>query len=310
MFPPVQDCWFLTGATASGKTAVATELAQRLGAEIISMDSMALFRGMDIGTAKPTAAQRQAVRHHMIGVIEPHEEYSVAQYVAAAHKKVEAIRSRGSNVLFVGGTPLYLKALLRGFFEGPPADWQFRQDIEAELQSAGPLALHERLRQVDPLSATRLHPHDTRRTIRALEVHKVTGQPISHFQLQFEENQSAEQCRVYVLDRARAELLDRIQQRVEWMFRMGLEEEVCGLIRKGQRFGRTARQAVGYREVIRVLEGRLDRQEAIRQVNISTRRFAKHQTTWFRSLIECQFIPVEGETPPAMIAEQILEAQV
>ena len=165
-FEPVEDCWFLTGPTASGKTAIGLELAERIGAEIVSLDSMALYRGMDIGTAKPTPEQHRRVPHHLVDLVNPDTEFSLSQYVAAAHQVVAQIRQRGSEVLFVGGTPLYLKALLRGLYPGPPADWQFRREIEEELNFVGIEALHTRLQQVDPLAAARLHPHDKRRIIR------------------------------------------------------------------------------------------------------------------------------------------------
>ena len=186
------DCWFLTGATAVGKTAVGIALAQQLGAEIISLDSMAIYRGMDIGTAKPTRELRELVPHHLIDIVDPADEFSVAQYVDAATEVVAQIRGRGREVLFVGGTPLYLKSLLRGLFNGPPADWRLRQEIEAELQHVGQQELFERLSQIDPVAASHIHPHDTRRLIRALEVFRATGEPISHQQLQFEEGGTAE----------------------------------------------------------------------------------------------------------------------
>src|SRR3954470_4817723 len=200
------DCWFLSGATAVGKTAVGIALAQRIGAEIISLDSMAIYRRMDIGTAKPSQDQRASVPHHLIDIVDPSDEFSVAQYVEAAAKVVADVRSRGKAPLFVGGTPLYLKSLLRGLFDGPPADWKLRGEIEQELKQVGQSALFERLVQVDPVAASHIHPNDTRRLIRALEVYRATGQPISHQQLQFEEGRPAEECRVFVLRRPREEL--------------------------------------------------------------------------------------------------------
>jgi tRNA dimethylallyltransferase len=198
---PAANCWFLTGATATGKTAIALALARALDAEIISLDSMAIYRGMDVGTAKPTPEQRAVVPHHLIDILEPDEEFSVAQYLEAAHAKIAEIRARGREPLFVGGTPLYLKALLRGLFEGPPANWELRQEIEREVAEVGSAALHARLEQVDPLAASAIHPNDTRRLIRALEVYRATGQPISHQQIEFEEGRPAEACRVFVLRR-------------------------------------------------------------------------------------------------------------
>ena len=197
--PPALDCWYLTGPTAAGKTSVGLELAQLLHAEIISLDSMAVYRGMDIGTAKPAAEQQRAVPHHLIDILDPNQEFSVSNYVEAAHQKIAEIRRAGREVLFVGGTPMYLKAMLRGMYQGPPADWQFRREVEEEARRVGMEALHERLALVDPLSAAKLHKHDVRRIIRAIEVYKMTGAPISHQQLQFDEGVPGERCRVFVL---------------------------------------------------------------------------------------------------------------
>src|SRR3954471_23403231 len=177
MNPTFHDCWFLSGATAVGKTAVGIALARRIGAEIISLDSMAIYRRMDIGTAKPSQDQRASVPHHLIDIVDPSDEFSVAQYVEAAANVVADIRSRGKEPLFVGGTPLYLKSLLRGLFDGPPADWSLRHDIAQELEHVGQAALYERLTQIDPVAASHIHPNDTRRLIRAIEVFRATGEP-------------------------------------------------------------------------------------------------------------------------------------
>lgn len=300
-----RECWYLTGPTASGKTAVGLELARLMNAEILSLDSMAIFRGMDIGTDKPSAAEQGLVPHHLIDLVEPSEEFSVARYLDAAQEKITEIRSRGRQVLFVGGTPLYLKSMLRGLFEGPQADWEFREQVEEEIRRVGQGALHERLQQVDPLSAARLHPNDTRRLVRALEVYKLTGRPISHFQLQFDEGLTPDECRVFVLERSVEELHERINQRVEQMIRSGLIDEVRGLQDQGVEFGRTAQQAVGYREVLALLAGECTQDEAMEQMKARTRRFAKRQRTWFRSLSECRPVPVVGDEPPAEIAERI-----
>jgi len=300
-----ENCWFLTGATAVGKTAVGIALAQQIDAEIVSLDSMAIYRGMDIGTAKPTPAQQAAVPHHLLDIVDPDQEFSVAQYVEAAASTVADIRLRGRESLFVGGTPLYLKSLLRGLFEGPPADWQLRQEIEEELAQVGQQALYERLRQVDPVAASNIHPRDTRRLIRALEVYRATGEPISHQQLQFEEGRPAEDCRVFVLRRGREELHQRIEARVETMVRAGLVEEVRRLTAAGHQLGRTARQAVGYREALEYVAGQYDRQEMIARIKARTRRFAKRQGTWFRSLSECRFVDVAGEVNASSLAQQI-----
>ena len=339
---PLRDLWFLTGPTASGKTAVGVELARRVGAEIVSMDSMALFRGMDIGTAKPSAEERRAVAHHLIDVLSPHEDFSLAQYVQAARQAVEDIRARGREVLFVGGTPLYLKGLLRGIFEGPSADWPLRRAIQQQAEASGPGSLHQRLAEVDPEAARRLHPNDTRRLIRALEVFEKTGRPISELQRQFDTATPADQCRVFVLDWPTPELHARIDRRVDGMFAAGLVEEVRGLLAgkvagtghhdrmvgvpsaeggedaaDGTRsvpatlvphpLSKTAQQAVGYCEVIEHLEGRRDLAETVELVKIHTRQLAKRQRTWFRSLSECRHVPLSGPIEPDTIAAGIAE---
>jgi tRNA dimethylallyltransferase len=302
------DCWFLSGATAIGKTGVGVALARRLGAEIIALDSMTVYRGMDIGTAKPTAEERSAVPHHLLDIVDPADEFSVAQYVDAAAATVDAIRARGREVLFVGGTPLYLKSLLRGLFDGPPADWELRHEIEEELEQVGQAALHERLMQVDPVAASAIHPHDTRRMIRALEVFRATGEPLSHQQLTFDDGRPADECRVFVLRRERGELHRRIEGRVEAMIDVGLLDEVRSLTAGGKRLGRTASQAVGYREALAYLAGEGSRAEMIQRIKVRTRRFAKRQGTWFRSLSECRFVDVAGEVDAAALAEQIVQA--
>lgn len=335
----VRDCWFLTGPTASGKSAVGVELARRIGAEIISLDSMALYRRMDIGTAKPTEGERREVPHHLIDVIEPWEEYSLAKYVEEAKRTAKEISSRGKQVLFVGGTPLYLKGLLRGIFEGPPADWPLRRRLAEEARSEGGDWLHQRLSEVDPVSAARLHPNDARRLIRALEVYEKMGSPISELQRQFDTGRSAEECRVFALDWPREELYARIEHRVDEMFAAGLVEEVrrllasttdkrpatavageslgthhpqrpqsqgvSGSIEKSIPLSHTASQAVGYREVIDHVEGRLDLPETIELVRRHTRQLAKRQMTWFRSLSECRFIPVSDRFDVVKLAEMV-----
>lgn len=306
--PPLADCWFLTGPTASGKTAIGLELAEILGAEILSLDSMAVYRGLDIGTAKPTAAERRRVPHHMIDLVEPDDEFSLAQYVAQAEGAAADVRARGREVLFVGGTPLYLKALLRGIFEGPPADWQFRREWQSRAEQQGADWLHQRVAEVDAAAAERLHARDTRRLIRALEVFEKTGRPISEWQQQFERARPAEHCRVFVLDWPREQLAARIDRRVEAMFAAGLVDEVRRLLAAGVVFGRTARQALGYREVLAHLRAEADLNETNALVKTRTRQFAKRQLTWFRSLSECRWLSMAEGTEARKVAEQIVSA--
>jgi len=304
----VRDCWFLTGPTASGKSAVGVALAERLGAEIISLDSMALYRGMDIGTAKPTLAERRRAPHHLIDVLEPHEECSLARYVAEAGRAAREILSRGRIPLVVGGTPLYLKGLLRGIFEGPPADWNLRKRLMDSAQRHGPGWLHAELLRVDPEAAARLHPNDVRRLVRAIEVFEKTGCPISRHQRQFDAGRPAAECRVFALDWPTAELNARIDRRVERMFADGLVEEVRRLLALGQTLSRTARQAVGYREVIEHIEGAGGLSETVELVKRHTRQLAKRQRTWLRSLEECRRVPMAEPLDADQTAEKIRQA--
>lgn len=304
---PSVEWLFLTGPTASGKTAVAIPLARRFNAEIISLDSMAVYRGMDIGTAKPTRQERDLVPHHLIDVVDPDDEFSIAIYLRMAEEAARDIESRGKRVLFVGGTPLYLKALLRGIDEGPPADWEFRREVLEEARQVGVERLHQRLEQVDPLSAARLPPTDTRRIIRALEVHRATGVPISHGQLHFDEVAASPPMQVFALHWPRDILHARIHARVEAMFAAGWIEETRRLWSGTSSLGRTASQAVGYREIVAHLQGELDLATTIERVKARTRRYAKRQLTWFRGMEECHFVERNDEESPAEVAHRILE---
>ncbi|MFO0914908.1 MAG: tRNA (adenosine(37)-N6)-dimethylallyltransferase MiaA [Pirellulales bacterium] len=297
------ECWVLTGHTASGKSQVAVEMARLLNAEIVSMDSMTVYRGMDIGTAKPPVAERHGVPHHLLDIVDPNQLFTLHEYLELAHQTVRDITARQRQVLFVGGTPLYLKGLLRGVFEGPAADAEFRSEVEAELQRVGVEALHQRLQQVDPISAMKLHPHNTRRIIRALEVYKLTGQPISHLQMQFENPPRRVHQRVVMLDWPRDQIHQRIGARVEQMFQAGLIDEVHRLLDRYGQLSRTAIQAVGYRESVEHLQGMYDRAEAIRLTTVRTRRLARRQNTWFRSFTEVLRLPMWDE-PPAATAQR------
>ena len=217
---------YLTGPTASGKTAVGVELARRLDAEILALDSTTLYRGMDIGTAKPTMDERGGIAHHLIDVIDPWETASVADYREWARRAITDVEQRGRRVLFVGGTPLYLKVILRGLFSGPSADFRLRQELEREADSLGEAALHARLSTLDPATAARLHHRDRRRVIRALEVIERTGKPLSALQLEHEQH-APESVRVFALELPRTILRDRIDRRVLRFFEAGLVDEVA-----------------------------------------------------------------------------------
>lgn len=300
------DCWFLTGPTAGGKTAVGIALARRLGAEILSLDSMAVYRRLDIGTAKPSAAERAAVPHHLIDLCDSAADFSVAQYLAEAARVVGEVRARGRIPLFVGGTPLYLKALLHGLTSGPEPNWELRRSLLDEAAQSGGQALHDRLRSVDPPTAARLHPNDLKRVVRALEVFETSGRPISAGQT----HAAAEPVtsRVFVLEWPREELARRIDARVEAMFTVGWIDEVQGLLASPGGLGRTARQAVGYREIEEHLRGERSLADTIALVQLRTRQFAKRQLTWFRSLRACRPLPVQSPFDAEAIAEQLAQA--
>lgn len=303
-FEHASQCWYLTGPTASGKTAVGIELARRLDAEIVSLDSMAVYRGMDIGTAKPTPAEQAAAAHHLLDLIEPDEPYSVAQYLEAAGQCVEAIRGRGRTPLFVGGSALYLTAILRGISAGPPPDWPLRRRLEARAREQGPAPLYDELARRDPQAAARLHPNDLRRVVRALEVLETTGRPISAHQQHFDHGRPADHWRAFTLEWPREELHRRIERRVAQMFEAGLVDEVRRL-QAGPPLGRTASQAVGYREVLDYLAGRCTLAEAQIRIVQRTRQFARRQHTWLRRLTECRPVPCGPDFDAAALADQV-----
>ena len=303
--PPMLDCFYLTGPTSSGKTPLAIEVAKRLDAEILSLDSMAVYRGMDIGTAKPSQLQQSEVRHHLIDIAEPTESFSVSCYVQAAHAAAAEVRARGKRVLVVGGTPLYLKCLLRGLFIGPPADWDFRKSVESDLKVHGPEALKARLAQVDPLLAYRLHLHDSRRMIRGLEVARLTGRPLSHWQEQFDNPAPRNRAPVGVLKLDRAWLHERINHRVEKMLAAGLQAEVEQLLARYSGLGHTAAQAVGYREMLQQIKGELPASETVEKIKAHTRQFARRQEIWFRGLEELQPFDLTTETQIEELADKL-----
>lgn len=302
----LRQCWFLAGPTASGKTATGIALARRIGAEIVSLDSMAVYRGMDIGTAKPTPEEQEQVPHHLVDVVDPHEEFTTAEYLRRSLAACEQIVSRGKVPLFVGGTGLYLRSLLRGVFAGPPADWEFRERMSQQAAERGCIWLHGLLVQTDPITAARLHPHDERRVIRALEIIHITGRPASQQQGESALPADDRPQHVYWLSPPRDWLYDRINRRVEYMLERGLVEEVRRLLACPSGLGQTARQALGYKEVIDLLHGRIASLEILRyQLQTRTRQFAKRQLTWFRNLEECNAMEIRGDESPDALAERL-----
>ena len=287
---PFANARVLTGPTGSGKTRLALDLAKRIDAEIVSMDSMAVYRGMDIGTAKPTPDQLREVPHHLVDRLDPWESANVAWWLAEAANACRDIADRGKTPLFVGGTPLYLKALLFGLFDGPSAAPAIRARLEAEAAAVGTDPLHARLEACDPVAAAKIHVNDLRRIIRALEVFELTGKPMSGWQQQWPAamETDAADATIQWIDWPRHLLHHRIEQRVDAMFADGLVEEVKHLLELSRPLSKEASQALGYKETMRHLNGELSLAEAIKAVKAHTRQFAKRQVTWFRHLPGCR----------------------
>ncbi|NLX15088.1 MAG: tRNA (adenosine(37)-N6)-dimethylallyltransferase MiaA, partial [Phycisphaerales bacterium] len=298
----------LIGCTASGKSRVGLELTQRLGTEIISVDSMKIYRRMDIGTAKPPAEVRQGIPHHLIDVVEPSEAFSVARYLELADTAIRDISSRGLPVLAVGGTMLYVRGLTAGVFEGPGADPEFRCAIRNRAGQEGTAALHVELAKIDPVSAERIHQNDLRRIERALEVFHLTGTPISRLQTQWAGNEGPYDCRLVALRRPKEEENRRINSRVKRMIDAGLVEEIRGLLAEPAGIGPQAAQAVGYAEIIAHLRGEITFDEAVEKIKINSRRLAKSQRTWMKRLPDIQWVDVADDDRPDQVAERVLAA--
>jgi tRNA dimethylallyltransferase len=277
----------LIGPTAAGKSAVAMELARRVGGEILSLDSMQVYRGMDIGTAKPTAAEQREVRHHLIDLVGPDETFTVARFVDLADEVIRGAAARRVPLIAVGGTPLYYKALFEGLFEGPGADESVRQRLRAE-----PLeALYARLSQVDPVAATRIHANDRRRLIRALEVYELTGRPISSFQIEWASGAARHQAIWFGLSWEKDALNRRINARVKAMIEAGWLDETRALFDRFGALAKTAAEATGYREVIEHIGGRMSLEDAVEQIRIATRQLARRQMKWLRRFPNVQWLP-------------------
>ena len=286
------------GPTATGKTALGIELALRLGGEIVSADSMQVYRRMDIGTAKATAEERARVPHHMLDVCEPWEDYSVSRYVQEASAVCDGLLARGKIPVIVGGTGLYIDSLLAGrdFAGRQEGDDALRLRLEADYERLGGEAMLERLRAFDPERAAKLHPGDRRRIVRAMEIYQLTGKTITQHDRETQALPPRYQAKTIVLSFAdRADLYARIDRRVEQMVSAGLFAEVEALLKEGLSPACTAMQAIGYKEAVQALEGSISRQEAVERIQLNSRRYAKRQLTWFGRNREARWIRWERE---------------
>ncbi|MDO4483391.1 MAG: tRNA (adenosine(37)-N6)-dimethylallyltransferase MiaA [Clostridia bacterium] len=277
-----KTCWVLTGPTASGKTALSVRIAKAYDCEIICMDSMQIYRSMDIGTAKVTPEEMDGVPHHLVDIIEPEDNFTVADYCRLAEQTAEEIFSRGKRPLFVGGTGFYLRALRHPMPMGEvPGNDELRARLEKQAETEeGKLQLWHQLNETDPVTAQKLHVNDVRRVVRALEVNLLTGKSFSN-----QANESPEpkyHYRVVNLSMDRAVLYDRINRRVDQMMDMGLEQEVRMLLERGLTVQNQAMKAIGYKEMAAYLGGEYDLDKAVYEIKMGTRHYAKRQLTWMR----------------------------
>ncbi len=298
----------ILGCTASGKGTLARALASELDGEIVSVDSMKVYRGMDIGTAKPTAEQRAAVPHHLLDVADPWESFSAARFVELADRAVAEIHGRDRPVIAVGGTVLYFKCFYEGMFAGPSADPAIRAEIRERAEREGLDALHAELTRIDPEAAARIHRNDLRRIERALEVHRLTGKPISELQKQWDRESLRRPDWNWLLiglRREREVANRRINERVRRMIVAGLVEEARPIWSDPRGVSDQARQAVGYAELFDHFEGGLSLEEAIEKIKIDSRHLAKAQRTWLKRLKDVQWIDVEENEDVASVLSRV-----
>ena len=295
----------IAGPTAVGKTDASLLLAQELGAEIVSADSMQIYRGMDIGTAKPTLEQRNRVYHHLIDVVEPNQPYSVGDYLRDARAALNGIIASGGLPIVVGGSGLYLRALTHGLFSGPPADLDVRERLLRRESEGQPGTLYSDLVKVDPEAAVKIHPNDLRRTVRALEVYYLKDRKLSDFQREHAFKEKPFQFHLVFLVRSRNELYPRIERRVDRMIESGLEAEVKALMDRGYSPELASMQGLGYKHFLNHFMGKTSRQDAVALLKRDTKRYAKRQFTWFRREPDAEWIDITGLVHAGEISERI-----
>ncbi len=291
----------ILGVTGTGKGRLAFGLAESLGAEIISIDSMKVYRRMDIGTGKPPEETRVQLQYHLIDVVEPSESFSVGTFLDLAYEAMEKIKRRNKPVIAVGGTALYIKALLYGLFEGPGSNEQIRKELRARAEAEGLEQLYRQLETIDPTAAERIGPNDCKRIIRALEVYKLTGKPISSLQKQFNAEKPKNSWTIIGLRREKTDANSRINKRTKKMIAAGLVDEVKSLLAEDKPLSRQARCAIGYAEIIDYLNGKMSLEDAIELIKKNTRRLAKNQRTWFRTFRNVNWLDIELEEPAERI---------
>ena len=294
----------VAGPTASGKSAVAVELCRRIGGEVVSADSMQVYRGMDVGTAKATREEMGGVPHHMLDVADPDVSFSAAMYGEMAERDVEDILSRGLVPVVCGGTGLYIDALTRPMGFARPGDEVIRKRLTEEAEApGGKERLHEKLMRIDPETAGRLSPNDIRRVVRGLEIYELTGKSQTELNRLDAEKEEKYNTFMFALEWPREVLYRRIDLRVDEMIRRGLVEEVRRLLDKGLSAGSTAMQALGYKEIAQYLSGEISLEEAADRVKMGSRHYAKRQISWFKRDKRTVWIPAEGKTAGEIAGE-------
>jgi tRNA dimethylallyltransferase len=267
---------------------------------------MKVYRRMDIGTAKPPVEKQKLIPYHLIDVVEPSESFSVDRFLDMTEQATADIHGRGKPVVAVGGTAMYIKALLFGLFDGPGTDPAIRDRLRSEATEAGLAQLHHQLTAIDPTAAERIHPNDEKRIVRALEVYELTGKPISSFQKQWEETQPASDWRVIGLRREKEIESQRINLRIKRMMEAGLVEEVAGLLAEDKPLSPQAAAAIGYAEMIAHLDGEMDLEETVERIKINTRRFAKSQRTWFKTFGNVNWIDITEDDTVETVLQKAL----
>ena len=301
----------IVGPTASGKSQVAMDIASEINAEIVSADSMQIYRYMDVGTGKPSPEDRERIPHHLIDIIFPDETFSAANFKEKARGVIDELREAGKNILIVGGTGLYIKALLHGLFPSPKADEFLRHELRKKARRLGTTFLWQELRDADPVLASRIHPNDLLRIIRALEIYRQTGIPLSRWQ----EKHAFGDCPYEVLKigliREREDIYLRIENRVDHMIARGFEEEVRSLLNRGYRRCLKSMQALGYKRMVEYVCGERDLGEAVRFIKGETKAYARRQLTWFRRDPRVRWVRYpEAKERLMQLAERFLESGI
>lgn len=297
----------VVGPTGSGKTALGVALAKELGTEIVSADSMQFYRGMEIGTGAPSADELAAVKHHFVGHLTPDQRMSAGEYQIQARKVVQSLNEQGKPAVVVGGSGLYIQALIDGLFDGPGRDETVRARLEEERESTGVEALYERLQSVDPEYAAVIERTDPIRVVRALEIYELSGEPASKLYAEHQAKQVSLESRQFLIDYPREVLYDRINRRVDGMLEAGLLDEIKALVDAGYEADVRKLKSLGYREMLSYVMGERGFDEAVEQMKKYTRRYAKRQLTWFRGDKRVNFIECPDDATTMFQMEQVMK---